>query len=143
MYPEKLKYIQSHIWVEIEKGIATVGITSFPLELYGEFLYVDMPEIGIEVEQLQEIGSLETSKEVFTIHAPLSGEIIKINEDINESNMDLINESPYEDGWLFKIKLSDENEIEDLISSEEYENHIESITYELDEDDADVEEMQI
>jgi len=130
-----LKYIQGHIWVRIEKEDAIVGVTDFAIERYGNFLYSELPEIGDEVEQLQEIGSLETSKEVFTIQSPLSGEIVDVNEEINDANMDILNESPYDEGWLFKIKFTDEEEIDTLLTSEEYDNYVESITYEEPEED--------
>lgn len=134
MYPQQYHYIQGHLWVQVKKDILTTGITAFPLEQYGDFYYCDLPEVGTEVEQLQEIGALETGKEVFTLVAPVSGEIIAVNEELLDNNLDMINESPYDSGWLFQIRIIDEDELDNLLTAEEYDNYISNLTEELEEE---------
>lgn len=127
MYPAHLKYMSGHIWVRIEKGIAIVGITDYLIEEQGHFSYLDLPTVGTDVEQLQEIGFIETDREAITLQSPLSGKVVQINDNLDESTMDLLYDSPYEEGWLFRMKPSDEEELETLMNAEEYENYIESL----------------
>lgn len=120
-YPEELKYSESHAWVRIvdDGSHVLVGITSHPVSLLGEVNYVDLPEKGIEIDLDEEIGLLELSEGDQELYSPVSGEIVSINEELEDAPR-LINTDPYGDGWICKIKLSDPTEIEDLMSNEEY-----------------------
>jgi len=122
--PSHLKYAETHEWVYIdENGIATVGITDFAQEALGELMSVTFPELGIDVSAEEEVMSLESVKSASEIFAPVSGEIIEINEEL-EDNPELINEEPYDGGWLFKIAVHDASELEDLLSDNEYQQLI-------------------
>lgn len=123
MIPGNLKYSKEHEWVLLKKGVATVGITYYAQHELGDIVYVELPEIGSSVEQMQESGVVESVKTVSNIYCPVSGEITAINETIVDSP-EIINDSPYENGWLFKVKLSDEAELDDLMTAEEYESFL-------------------
>ena len=123
--PNHLKYAETHEWVYIdENGIATVGITDFAQESLGELMSVTFPELGIDVSAEEDVMSLESVKSASEIFAPVSGEIIEINEEL-EDNPELINEEPYDGGWLFKIAVHDASELDDLLSDDEYQKMIE------------------
>ncbi|MDX1351375.1 MAG: glycine cleavage system protein GcvH [Thiomicrorhabdus sp.] len=122
--PSHLKYAETHEWVYIdENGIATVGITDFAQESLGELMSVTFPELGIDVSAEEAVMSLESVKSASEIYAPVSGEIIEINEELEDSP-ELINEEPYDGGWLFKITVHDASELDDLLSDDEYQKMI-------------------
>lgn len=122
--PSHLKYAESHEWVYInEDGHAVVGITDFAQESLGEMMSVTFPDLGGYAQAGDEVMSLESVKSATDIFAPVSGEIIAINEDLDD-DPELINEEPYDSGWLFKIAPHDETELEDLMSDAEYQNLI-------------------
>lgn len=122
--PNHLKYAETHEWVYIdENGIATVGITDFAQESLGELMSVTFPELGIDISAEEDVMSLESVKSASEIFAPVSGEIIEINEEL-EDNPELINEEPYDGGWLFKIAVHDASELDDLLSDDEYQKMI-------------------
>lgn len=118
--PNHLKYAETHEWVYInEDGHAVVGITDFAQEALGEMMSVTFPELGGYAQAGDEVMSLESVKSASDIFAPVSGEIIEINEDLEE-DPELINEEPYDGGWLFKIAPHDETELEELMSDADY-----------------------
>lgn len=122
--PSHLKYAETHEWVYIdENGVAIVGITDFAQEALGELMSVTYPEVGTDISAGEEAMSLESVKSASDIFAPVSGEIIAINEDL-EDDPELINEEPYDGGWLFKIAAHDEAELEDLLTDDEYQKLI-------------------
>lgn len=122
--PSHLKYAETHEWVYIDaNGHAIVGITDFAQESLGELMSVTFPELGIDAEVGNEVMSLESVKSATDIIAPISGEIIEVNEAL-EDDPELINEEPYDAGWLFKIQPHDESELEDLLSDEDYQKMI-------------------
>lgn len=122
--PSHLKYAETHEWVYIDAdGHAIVGITDFAQESLGELMSVTFPELGIDAEVGNEVMSLESVKSATDIIAPISGEIIEINE-VLEDDPELINEEPYDAGWLFKIQPHDESELEDLLSDADYQKMI-------------------
>ncbi len=113
-------YTSSHEWVKEEADdIYIVGITDYAQEELGDVVYVELPEISTSLTQGSEFGSIESVKAVSELNAPLSGEVVEINEELN-TKPELINSSPYEKGWLIKIKLSDKKELNNLLSAEEY-----------------------
>lgn len=124
MLPVHLKYADTHEWVFIDSdGLAVVGITDFAQESLGELMSVTFPEEGEDVAVGDETMSLESVKAASDIFAPISGEIVALNEEIEDSP-ELVNEEPYDGGWLFKIRPHDESELEDLMSPEDYQSLI-------------------
>ena len=121
--PGNIKYTEEHEWVDINDGIATVGITDFAQSELGDIIFVEFPDKGITVEQKESVGTLEAVKTVADIFSPLSGDILELNRDL-ESNPELINEDPYKGGWILKIKISTPGEIENLLSNSDYEKLI-------------------
>lgn len=123
--PNELKYKDSHEWVRKEAdGTYTVGITEHAQELLGDMVFVDLPEVGRVVESGEDCAVAESVKAASDIYAPLSGEILAVNEEL-ESSPELINSDPYTDGWLFKIKASDESELDSLLDADGYKKTIE------------------
>lgn len=123
--PSDLKYISSHEWVRLEDdGTVTIGITDHAQELLGDVVYVELPELESEVALEDEIAVVESVKAASDIYAPLSGTIIAVNEDLEDAP-ETVNSSPYDDGWMFKMKPSEESEIDNLIDAEAYAAEIE------------------
>lgn len=125
MIPNDLRYTEEHEWIRVENEIATVGITSHAVDELGEIVFVDLPEVGAQIEQMAEFGSVESVKTVSSLFLPISGEIIEINKEL-VNNPNLVNDSPYEDGWLVKVAMSDEKEADDLMTAGEYKSHLEN-----------------
>jgi len=117
--PENLKYTKDHEWILIEGDIATVGITDFAQGELGEIVYVEIETEGETLDKDEVFGTIEAVKTVSDLFMPLSGEITEFNEEL-ESNPELVNEDPFEKGWMVKIKLSDDSQVADLLSSESY-----------------------
>lgn len=118
-----LRYTSKHQWVKVEGEYAIIGITDFAQDQLGEILFVEMPEVGDEISQDEDYGVVESSKVASDLIAPITGEVVEINEKL-EDEPEYINDEPY-DAWIIKVKISDESEIENLISSDEYENGLE------------------
>ncbi len=117
-FPEELYYHREHMWVRVNDKSATVGITDFNQKLAGEISYIELPGEGDDVEKDEVVGSFETGKWLGKIFAPVSGNITKVNEEL-EDEPDIVNEDPYGKGWLFEIEISDENELNELMKGEE------------------------
>jgi len=122
-FPEELKYTEEHEWVLVEDGVATVGITDFAQDSLGDVVFVELPEIGAILESGKPFGVVESVKAVSDVYAPVSGEVIEVNEELQDAP-ELVNTSPYEDGWMIKIKLAENDEPEDLMNAEEYQEFI-------------------
>jgi len=123
--PSDLKYISSHEWVRLEDdGTVTIGITDHAQELLGDVVYVELPDVDSEVALEDEIAVVESVKAASDIYAPLSGTIIDVNEDLEDAP-EIINSSPYDDGWMFKMQPSELSELDGLIDAETYQNEIE------------------
>lgn len=120
---DDLKYTQDHEWARIEGDIATIGITDHAQSELGDIVFVSLPEIGDSVSQSDNVGTIEAVKTVAEIYSPLSGEVIEVNSSLEE-NAAIINEDPYQQGWILKIRLSDVNEAAELMSAADYQNHI-------------------
>jgi len=124
--PNHLKYTKTHEWAKIEGNIVIVGITDHAQDSLDDIVFCELPEIGQEVEVGEACVVIESVKTASDVHSPLTGEIIEINQELDDSP-ELINESPYHKAWLFKLKPSDlEEEIDDLLTAEEYGAQIES-----------------
>ena len=116
----KLKFAETHEWVlDNGDGTITLGISNQAQKFLGDVVFVDLPEIGDETEVGEAFSLVESVKAASDIYAPVTGEVIEINEDLQDSP-ELINESPYSAGWIAKIKLSDATELNDLLSNEDY-----------------------
>lgn len=121
--PAELKYTKDHEWVKIEEGVATIGITDFAQGELGDIVYVDVDTVDETLDIEEVFGSVEAVKTVSDLFMPLSGEVIEFNEAL-EDEPELVNSNPYGEGWMIKIKLSDDSQIEDLLSAEAYQELI-------------------
>ena len=118
--PEELKYVETHEWVrEDGDGSVLVGITDYAQSALGDVVYVELPEVDSEVEMGDEVAVVESVKAASDIYAPLSGTITEVNESL-EGNPELVNTDPYRDGWFFRLKLRDVEELSSLMDSESY-----------------------
>jgi len=122
--PEDLKYTREHEWVSIEENVATVGITDHAQEQLGEVVFVELPGVGDRVEKSEPFGVVESTKAVSDIYAPLTGEVTEVNDDLPDSP-ELVNEDPYGDGWMVKITIGEDTDLDDLMTAEEYRQYIE------------------
>lgn len=122
---EDLYYTESHEWVRIQDDLATVGLTDFAQSELGEIVYIELPEMGMKVSADVSCGSIEAVKSAEDIVSPLSGKIEERNSALDDS-LEIINKSPYDDGWLFKIRLSAPEEVEKLLSAQDYRDLISS-----------------
>lgn len=123
--PTDLRYMSSHEWIRVESdGTAYVGISDHAQHAMGDLVYVELPEVGDTINAGDEVGVVESVKAASDIFSPVTGEIIAINEALND-NPEQVNSDPYGDGWLYRIKLADPEELEDLMSAEEYAEQLE------------------
>jgi glycine cleavage system H protein len=123
MYPTNFRYTKEHEWVRVEGGIAVVGITDHAQKELGDIVYVDLPKVGARLEKGKTLGSVESVKAVSDIYAPVSGEVAEINE-ILSTTPEKLNEDPHGAAWLVKIKLSAPDEVDPLLSAEDYQNYV-------------------
>ena len=117
--PQELKYTKDHEWVRIDGDVATVGVTDFAQSELGDIVYVEVETVGETLDREEVFGTVEAVKTVSDLFLPLSGEILEFNDSL-EGTPEKVNSDPYGDGWMVKIKISDDNEISDLLSAEEY-----------------------
>lgn len=124
--PSNLKFLESHEWARAEEdGTVTVGISDHAQELLGDIVFVELPEVGKEISQSADVAIVESVKAASDVYSPISGEVTEVNEALND-NPEIINASPYEDGWFFKIKPQDISEMEKLLDAGAYESSSES-----------------
>ena len=124
MYPEELKYLDTHQWVKIEGDIGKIGITSYGQKQLGEILLVELPKVDAEVTYNKTFATIESSKTAFEVPSPVSGKVIEINAQLEE-DPSLVNKDPYGDGWMIKVKISQPEEIDTLLNAQEYEKLVE------------------
>ncbi|WOA54442.1 glycine cleavage system protein GcvH [Dickeya solani] len=118
--PAELKYTSSHEWVMAEgNGVYSVGITEHAQELLGDMVFIDLPEVGSTVNAGDDCAVAESVKAASDIYAPISGEVVEVNEEL-EGAPELVNSAPYAEGWLFRIKASDEDELNELLDAAGY-----------------------
>ncbi|EHD23112.1 MULTISPECIES: glycine cleavage system protein GcvH [Brenneria] len=123
--PAELKYTASHEWVLSEgEGVYSVGITEHAQELLGDMVFIDLPEVGTIVAAGDDCAVAESVKAASDIYAPISGEIIEVNDEL-ENAPELVNSAPYTDGWLFRIRSSDESDLDELLDAEGYQATLE------------------
>jgi glycine cleavage system H protein len=120
-----LLYTKDHEWVLIEDNRATIGITDYAQEALGDITFVELPTIGDEVEQFEEVASIESVKAANDMFSPVSGKVVEVNNAL-DTNPGLINKSCYEKGWVAKIEISDPEEASNLMTSEEYQSFLET-----------------
>lgn len=118
-----LLYTEEHEWIRTENNTATVGITDYAQGELGDIVFIELPEVGTATKQMEPFGTIEAVKAVSDLYSPLSGEVVEVNS-LLEQQPELINQDPYGEGWMIKIKLSDPTELESLLSPDEYETKI-------------------
>ena len=121
--PKDLKYTKDHEWVKIEGDIAVIGITDFAQGELGDIVYLEIDTLDETLQKEEVFGTVEAVKTVSDLFMPLSGEILEFNESL-ETNPEKVNEDPYNEGWMIKMKVSDLSEMDDLLSAEDYQNTI-------------------
>ena len=123
MYPEENLYTKDHEWLLVQGETATVGVTDFAQHELGDVVYVDLPEVGDTFEANEPFGSVESVKAVSEIFCPVSGEVIDVNKKLEESP-ELVNQSPHQNAWMIKIRITDQDELTELLSASEYEEYL-------------------
>ena len=121
--PENLKYTKDHEWCKVDGDIVTIGITDFAQSELGDIVFVELEPEGFEFDTDDVFGTVEAVKTVSELFAPVAGEIVENNEEL-EDDPELVNNDPYEKGWMVKIKVSDKSQIEELLSAEDYKDVI-------------------
>ncbi|MBZ2170159.1 MULTISPECIES: glycine cleavage system protein GcvH [Marinobacter] len=122
--PADLKYIDTHQWVRVaDDGTATVGITNFAQEQLGDVVYVGVPDLGVTVNGGEEAGVAESVKSASDVFSPVTGEVIAVNEAL-EDEPEKVNEDPYGEGWMFRVRLADEGELDGLMDADAYADHV-------------------
>lgn len=124
MIPQELKYNESHEWVRQDGDIATIGITDYAQSEIQDIVFVELPDVGTQVTHKTEFGVIESVKAAFDLYAPVSGEVIEVNESLLDAP-EQVNESPYDEGWFLKIKMTDHSELDVLLDADGYQAHIE------------------
>ena len=125
MNPEDLKYSEEHEWLRLDGDTAIIGITHFAQDSLGDVVFVELPEVGADVKQFEKMGEIESVKAVSDLYCPVGGKVIEVNDSLTDSP-ELVNDSPYEDGWMLKVEMADSSEIERLMSASEYEALVEA-----------------
>jgi glycine cleavage system H protein len=123
-FPDDVRYTSEHEWARLEKGVVTVGITSYATDQLGDVVFVELPEPGQKIEAMKPFGVVEAVKTVSDLYAPLSGEIVEVNPALND-NPGLVNQEPFGDGWLIRLKPATAGEFEKLMSNVDYEKLVE------------------
>lgn len=124
MYPEEFRYSKDHEWIEMEGSNGRIGITDYAQDQLGDVVFVQLPKVGDSFKQNDVFGTIESVKAVSELYCPVAGEVVQVNEQLDQEP-ELVNEDPHGDGWMVVLKVSDVGELETLLNSEEYEQHIE------------------
>lgn len=122
-FPEELKYTEEHEWILVEDELATIGISDFAQDSLGDVVFVELPEVGAEVVAGKAFGVVESVKAVSDVYAPVTGIVEEVNEELPDAP-EMINTSPYDDGWMIKIRMTDTSEVDDLMDADAYQSHI-------------------
>lgn len=123
MVPKDLRYSKEHEWVKVEGEDAVVGITEFAQEQLGDVVYVELPQVGQQVQQFKNFGVVESVKAASDLYAPVSGEVVAVNADLGKSP-EKVNEDPYDGGWMIRVRLKDTGELSHLLDATAYEREI-------------------
>lgn len=124
MNPDDVRYHKEHTWVRVSGKKGTIGITDYAQDALGDIVYIDLPETDGDVEANSEISEIESTKATSAVISPVSGKIVKVNEELSESP-EVINEDPYGKGWIAVIELDNPSEVEDLMDAADYEKYVE------------------
>ncbi|MBS1114573.1 MAG: gcvH [Nitrospirae bacterium] len=124
MNPDDIKYHKEHTWVRVSGKKGTVGITDYAQDALGDIVYIDLPEVDSIVEANSEISEIESTKATSSVISPISGKVLEVNEDLSESP-EVINEEPYDKGWIAVIEIENASEIDDLMDAAEYGKYVE------------------
>ena len=122
--PEDNRYAKSHEYVHIEGNVGTIGITDYAQKELGDVVFVELPQVGSQLEANDELGSIESVKAVSELFSPVSGEVVEVNEALAD-NPALVNTDPFGDGWMIRVKISDVTEVDELMTAEEYDEFLE------------------
>lgn len=122
-YPTELKYSKEHEWVRVEGNKAYIGITYFAQSELGDIVFVELPSVGDEIDQNSSFGSVESVKTVSELYAPVSGKVLEVNAELEDSP-ELVNDSPYEKAWMIVVELADPSQVDGLMSADEYESMV-------------------
>lgn len=117
--PAELKYTKEHEWVKVDGNVATVGITDWAQGELGDIVFVELPDIGAEISQMDAFGTIEAVKAVSELYAPLSGKVVEINSALDDDPM-VINKDPYDGGWMIKVEIADSSQLEQLLDADGY-----------------------
>ena len=123
-YPSDVRYTNEHEWARLENGVVTVGITSYATEQLGDVVFVELPAVGRKLEAAKPFGVVEAVKTVSDLFSPVSGEVVEVNATLTD-NPALVNQSPFGEGWMMKVRVSDPDEVQRLMSSDDYERFLE------------------
>tara|TARA_B100000678_G_C18196997_1_gene497849 strand:- start:227 stop:607 length:381 start_codon:yes stop_codon:yes gene_type:complete len=123
--PEELKYTEEHEWIKVDGNIATIGITDFAQGELGDIVYIEIDSIGNELNVSEIFGTVEAVKTVSDLFMPIKGTVLEINSNI-ESTPEIVNEDPYDKGWIIKIEISENQDIENLLSADDYRKMIDN-----------------
>ncbi len=126
-FPAECKYTKEHEWIRVEGDLAEIGITNYAQDALGDIVFLELPEKGTDVEREDSFGVVESVKAVSDLYAPLSGTIEETNEPLADTP-ELINEHPYNDGWIIKIKMNDPSELDNLMDAKAYEDYVKEIS---------------
>lgn len=126
MEPTDRKYSKEHEWVKLDGGLAIVGITDYAQEQLGDIVYVELPQPGDTLTQFESFGIIESVKAASDLYAPIGGEVVAVNEELVD-RPELVNEDPYEGGWMLKVQLEDESDMDRLMTAEEYQAHLKTL----------------
>lgn len=121
--PENLHYSKDHEWVSVDGDIATMGITDYAQNSLGDVVYVELPRVGDKFEAHEEFGSVESVKAVSSIYTPVGGEVVEVNETLQDE-AEKVNTDPYGEAWMVKVKLSNPGEVDSMLTAAEYEDFI-------------------
>lgn len=123
IFPQELKYTKEHEWAKVEDGKVRMGITDFAQKQLGDIVYIELPKVGRVVKQLEAFITVESVKAASDVYAPISGQVVEVNSKLVD-HPELVNQSPYERGWMALIQMSDPGELKNLLSAEQYERHV-------------------
>ena len=123
--PEDNRYAKSHEYIHVEGDSGTIGITDYAQKELGDVVFVELPQVGAQLEMGDELGSIESVKAVSELFSPVGGEVTEVNEALTEKP-ELVNTDPYGDGWMIKIRLTDRSEVDELMKAEEYDEYVQT-----------------
>jgi glycine cleavage system H protein len=121
--PTDRRYTKEHEWVRLEGDLGTVGITDYAQDQLGDIVYLDLPSPGTQVKQLDKLGEIESVKAVSDLYSPVSGEVVEVNQELTD-RPEVVNRSPYEEGWLVRVRLADAAEVDNLLTAAQYDDLI-------------------